>query len=69
MNASPFVIAREAKPAAATQLDCFVATLLAMTGRKTFFGGATQLPSWSWSQNDRISDATLIALPEIRGKP
>jgi hypothetical protein len=39
MNAPPFVIAREAKPTAAAeadalvaiQLDCFVATLLAMT--------------------------------------
>jgi hypothetical protein len=30
----PFLIASEAKPTAAIELDCFVAALLAMTGRK-----------------------------------
>jgi hypothetical protein len=34
-----FVIAREAKPTAGIQLDCFVATLLAMTATTEFFGG------------------------------
>jgi hypothetical protein len=36
MNGPHFVIARAAKPAAAIQLGCFVATLLAMTGLGEF---------------------------------